>query len=111
MLRDADPAKTGYWDGEGDGVGFEIGLMRPQVIDGVGIQFYHGSARKAKFDIEVSNGGPWRKVFSGTSSGKTDDVEYFRFPAEKISMIRFVGHGNSFNQWNSIITFKMLEKK
>ena len=103
--------KNAYWDGEGDGVGFEIGLVRPQVIDGVGIQFYMGSARKATFAIEVSDGGPWKRVFSGSSSGKTDDLELFRFPAEKVSKVRFVGYGNSISKWNSIFTFKLLEKK
>ena len=70
-----------------------------------------GSARKANFDIEVSDGGPWKRVFSGSSSGKADELELFRFPAEKVSKVRFVGHGNSLNKWNSIITFKLLEKK
>ncbi|MBO5689477.1 MAG: hypothetical protein J6S73_06055, partial [Lentisphaeria bacterium] len=110
MLKDS-ANKNGYWDGEGDGAGFDIGLVRPQVIDGVGIHFYMGSARKARFAIEVSDGGSWKQVFSGSSSGKVDGMEYFRFPAEKVSRIRFVGHGNSINQWNSIITFKLLEKK
>ncbi|MBQ7394528.1 MAG: hypothetical protein IJV89_09310 [Lentisphaeria bacterium] len=110
MLRNGN-GKAGYWDGEGDGAGFELGFVRPVEIDGVAIQFYMGAARKAKFDIEVSNGGPWKKVFSGVSSGKTEDLEYFRFPAEKVSKIRFVGYGNTINQWNSITTFKVLEKK
>lgn len=110
MLQDSCN-KNGYWDGEGEGAGFELGLVRPQVIDGVGIHFYMGASRKAKFAIEVSDGGPWKRVYSGTSSGKVDDVETFRFPAETVSKIRFVGYGNSLNQWNSIITFKLLEKK
>ncbi|MBO5688486.1 MAG: hypothetical protein J6S73_01055, partial [Lentisphaeria bacterium] len=69
MLADDRAEKGSYWDGEGKGAGFEIGLVRPQVVDGVGIRFMMGSARKAFFAIEVSNGGPWKRVFDGASSG------------------------------------------
>ena len=105
------PGKTWYWDAEGAGAGFEVGFRQVMELNGVGIAFMQGSRRTYKFDIEVSNGGPWEKVFSGRSSGKTDEVEYFRFPVRKVQKIRFTGGGNSENQWNSIYTFVPLEKK
>ncbi|MBQ4336592.1 MAG: hypothetical protein IJC34_05335, partial [Lentisphaeria bacterium] len=105
------PGKTWYWDAEGEGAGFEVGFRRVMELEGVGLAFLQGSRRIYKFDIEVSNGGPWEKVFSGRSSGKTDEVEYFRFPVRKVQKIRFTGGGNSENQWNSIYTFVPLEKK
>ena len=105
------PQPEGYWDGEGLGVGFEITLLKPQTIDGVSIAFFSGTMRKAKFEIEVSDGSAWKKVFAGESSGKTEDFEDFRFPAATVRKVRFVGYGNTMNQWNSIIGFKLLEKK
>ena len=110
MLIDA-PAKQWYWDAEGAGAGFEVGFRQVMELDGVGIAFMQGSRRTYKFDIEVSDGGPWVKVFSGRSGRKTDDVEKFHFPPCRVQKIRFTGYGNSENSWNSIFTFVPLEKK
>ena len=41
---------------------------------GVSIAFFSGTLRKAKFAIEVHDGKEWKKVFSGESSGKTEDL-------------------------------------
>ena len=103
------PGKQWYWDAEGAGAGFEVGFRQVMELKGVGIAFMQGDRRTYKFDIEVSDGGPWVKVFSGRSGHKTDEVENFYFPPRKVQKIRFIGYGNSENTWNSIYTFVPLK--
>lgn len=109
MLRDGD-SKNGYWDGLGRDTWFSILLRKPVTIKGVGIQFIQGTARVAKFAIEVTDeNGKVQTVFSGESSGKTNDMENYTFPPVKAASVRFLGKGNTVNNWNSIISFKLLE--
>ena len=105
------PGKTWYWDAEGAGAGFEVGFRQVMELDGVGIAFMQGSRRTYQFDIEVSDGGPWVKVFSGRSSGKTDELEYFRFPARKVQKIRFTGEVSANNGKRVEVQMEFLTSK
>ncbi|HQL88394.1 MAG TPA: discoidin domain-containing protein [Lentisphaeria bacterium] len=109
-MLDYNPAKTSYWDAQGHSVGFTALLAKEAPVQGVAIRWHAGDSRVATFAIECSRDGvQWENAFSGKSSGKTRDFEEYRFAAPvTCRQLRFVGKGNSVNDWNSIVAFKVL---
>ncbi|NMA45456.1 MAG: discoidin domain-containing protein [Lentisphaerae bacterium] len=109
-MLDDNPTKTSYWDARGRSVTFTALLAEETQVQGVAIRWIAGDKRVASFAIECSQDGTqWEHVFSGKSSGKTTAFEEYRFavPAS-CRQLRFIGKGNSANDWNSIIAFKIL---
>jgi heparin/heparan-sulfate lyase len=103
------PGRTEYWAAEGQDVHVDLTLRQTTPIKGVGIQWHQGNRRQAKFAIETSMDGiTWQRVFEGTSSGKTTDLETYEFAPCQARRLRFVGFGNSANQWNSLVHFRLL---
>lgn len=77
-------------------------------IERVKIAFWRASeTRKAKFDIlageDIKN---MTKVFSGESTLATEEFESFEFEKIKAKYVRIVCHGNTENNWNSILEVK-----
>jgi heparin/heparan-sulfate lyase len=108
MLADL-PGRREYWALEGPDVGFDLTLVRPTRIGGIGIQWHQGAARQAKFTLETStDGATWRKVFDGSSSGKSEGLETYTFEPHEVQVVRFRGYGNTVNQWNSLIHFRVI---
>jgi len=91
------------WSGNGDGAWLQLDLGTARTISHVKAAFLNGDTRTNRFDIQVSNGsGVWTTVFSGSSSGTTLALQTFDFADTSARWVRYVGHGNSVNLWNSI---------
>lgn len=109
MLRDGTD-KKGYWDGLGRNTYIDMVLAKTIKLKGVGIHFMNGAARVASFAIDVTKpDGTTVRVLDGKSSGKSNEMEFFEFDEVDANMIRFYGFGNTLNDWNSIVSFKLLE--
>ncbi|MBI3896987.1 MAG: discoidin domain-containing protein [Gammaproteobacteria bacterium] len=94
---------TTRWAAGGDGqwIRFDLGAIK--TINAVAIGFYKGTERQARFDLRVSsNGSIWTTVFSGQSGGQTLAQERFEFAFVQARYVRYVGHGNTSNNWNSL---------
>ena len=91
------------WSAQGDGqwISYDMGTLA--TVNEVAIAWLQGAKRKAAFAIEVSvDGKSWNEVFSGDSSGTSDDFESYPFSAVSARYVRIVGYGNASNAWNSI---------
>ncbi|MGM7722459.1 galactose-binding domain-containing protein [Metabacillus sp. Hm71] len=89
------------WSAYGDGQWIELDLGSQKEISYLGVAFYRGDNRTKTIDIEVSNDQTtWSKVYSGTSSGTTIQLEAFGFEPVTARYVRVVGRGE--NQWTSI---------
>ncbi|MFE5321987.1 discoidin domain-containing protein [Paenibacillus sp. NPDC056579] len=65
--------------------------------------FLNGDKNKYFFDLELSeNGTDWKKVYAGSSNGKTAGLELFSFEKTKARYVKFNGHGNTADTWNNI---------
>ena len=91
------------WSAEGDGQWLQLELESIKQLQSLNILFHKGDVRMAYFDIDVSlDGSEWATVFDGESSGATTDYEIFDIPDTPARYVRFIGLGNSMNQWNSV---------
>jgi dihydroxyacetone kinase DhaKLM complex PTS-EIIA-like component DhaM len=91
------------WSAEGDGqwIMYDIGSLA--TVNEVAIAWLKGDQRKSSFTIDVSvDGKAWNKVFSGDSSGTTNDYETYILSPVAARYVRIMGYGNSENLWNSI---------
>ncbi len=72
--------------------------------------FHKGNERKTKFDIQVSTDAEsWTTVLQAQeSSGGVIGYERFEFTPIKARYIKYVGQGNSKNNWNSVTEFAAL---
>lgn len=91
------------WSAHGDGQWIDFQLDGIHTIEWIDIAFYNGSSRSYDFDIQVStDGSNWTTVYSGQSSGSTTTLETFDVTDTAASHIRYLGHGNSVNDWNAL---------
>jgi heparin/heparan-sulfate lyase len=103
------PGRLEYWAAEGREVQVDVTLARPARVKGIGIQWHQGATRQAKFALETStDGATWRKVFDGVSSGKSEGLETYAFDPHEVQYVRFHGYGNTVNEWNSIVHFRLI---
>ncbi|WP_052737881.1 discoidin domain-containing protein [Bacillus sp. SA1-12] len=92
---------TSRWSAYGDGQWIELDLGSQKEISYLGVAFYRGDNRTKTIDIEVSNDQTtWSKVYNGTSSGTTIQLEAFGFEPVTARYVRVAGRGE--NQWTSI---------
>ncbi|MBT7162222.1 MAG: hypothetical protein HN904_05550 [Victivallales bacterium] len=104
----AIPGRTQYWAAKGSEVQFDVVLTQPASVGAVGIQWHQGSKRQARFAIETSlDGKTWKRVFEGESSGKTAGLETYEFAPHEARLVRFCGFGNTANEWNSLVHFRV----
>ncbi|MDF2921314.1 MAG: secreted protein [Paenibacillaceae bacterium] len=97
-----DSDLTTRWSAMGE-QWLELDLGQIYSIDSAGIAFQSGDARASKFQLEVSaDGENWTTVFDGQSAGNTTAVEIFAFDGIDARYVRYNGHGNTVNGWNSI---------
>lgn len=86
---------------------FDLG--EENYIDNVAIAWSNGAARKAVYDLYISSDGEnWTQVFSGKSSGVTNDYEITSLKTS-FRYLKYAGHGNSSSGWNSITEINFFE--
>jgi hypothetical protein len=92
------------WSASGDGqwIRYDLGMAR--TVSYVKIAFYNGNARQTRFDLQVSpDGSAWTNVRANVSSaGTSTQEEMFDFPDVSARYVRYLGHGNTVNLWNSL---------
>lgn len=99
---DGDPSTR--WSAEGDGAWITYDLGSAQTVGSVAIAWYQGDTRVETFDVQLSeSGSSWTTVADGVrTSGSTTDAETVDFADGSGRYLRIVGHGNTYNDWNSI---------
>ena len=80
----------------------QLDLGEEKDVSVVTMAFYMGSVRVSYYTIQVSvDGKNWKDVYSGESSGISEDYESYYIGEQKARYIRVKGYGNSSNSWNS----------
>ncbi|GAM77997.1 alginate lyase precursor [Vibrio ishigakensis] len=100
-----DQDLTTRWSSAGDGEWAMLDYGSVQSFDAVQVAFSKGNERQSRFDIQMSEDGEnWTTVLENqVSSGKILGLERFQFePAVNARYVRYVGHGNTKNGWNSV---------
>jgi hypothetical protein len=91
------------WSANGDGQWLQLDLGTTRTVGYVRVALYQGNTRRSRFDLQVSTGGGvWATAWSGESSGTTTAEETFDFTDVAARYVRYMGHGNSANAWNSV---------
>jgi hypothetical protein len=91
------------WSANGDGQWIQYDLGTARTVGYVNVALYQGNMRTSRFDVQVSNGGgAWTTVWSGSSTGTTTAEQKYDFPDVSARWVRYLGHGNSTNMWNSV---------
>jgi len=95
------------WSASGDNSYAILDYGQVAEFDAVRIAFSKGNERVSNFDILVSeDGNTWTPVIEGgKSSGYVNSIERFPFTTVKARYIKYLGHGNSKNMWNSVTEF------
>ena len=92
------------WSANGDGqwIRFDLGAAHP--VTRVRIAFYNGNLRRSRFDLQYSNDNvAWTNLLAGAlSSGTTTLEQEFDVADTQARWIRYLGHGNTINAWNSL---------
>jgi M6 family metalloprotease-like protein len=98
------------WSAQGDGQWIEYDLGSANLVSQVAIAWYQGNRRTSRFDIQLSTDrAGWMTVCSGSSSGRTLDLEAYAFADMTARYVRIVGHGSSQGNWNSITEVAVYE--
>jgi hypothetical protein len=96
------------WSASGDGQWIRFDLGAPVAVSQVKVALYSGNVRRSRFDVQLSsNGTTWDTVWSGESSGATTQEETYDFPDATAQYVRYLGHENSVNAWNSVTEFSI----
>jgi hypothetical protein len=96
------------WSANGKGQWLQIDLGKSHVLSSIEIVFLKANERQTEFSLEVSeNGSDFKNVIpSVKSSGKHLAYQSFSFDSVAARYIRYIGNGNSSNDWNSLIEVK-----
>jgi hypothetical protein len=98
-----DGSLSTRWSGNGDGAWLQLDLGAMHTVGYVRVASYSGNTRSNIFDVQVAvTSGAWTTVWSGQSSGTTTALETFDFPDAAARWVRYLGHGNTVNGWNSV---------
>jgi hypothetical protein len=92
------------WSANGDGQWLKLDLGSVRTVSSVRIATYQGNMRSTRFDIQVSSDNTtWTNALTGAStSGTTNNEEAFDFADRSARYVRYMGHGNTTNSWNSV---------
>ena len=91
------------WSAEGDNQWIAYDLGSARTVGYARIAVYQGNQRRNVFDIQTSgNGSSWTTIWSAESSGTTTQEQTYDFPDVQTRYIRYLGHRNSINNWNSL---------
>jgi hypothetical protein len=98
-----DGSLSTRWSANGDGQWVRFDLGSPRTVGYVTVGVYQGNARRASFEVQLSDDGTaWHAVWTGQSSGTTTAEEPHDFGDETARYVRYLGHGNTVNPWNSV---------
>ena len=98
-----DNSLSTRWSANGDGQWLQLDMGTAQTVAFVKVAVYNGNSRRNHFDIQVSSGsGIWTTVWSGSSSGTTTAEETYDFADVSARWVRYLGHMNSVNGFNSV---------
>jgi chitinase len=92
------------WSANGDGQWIKFDLGTTRTVTRVRIAVYSGNVRQARFDLQTStDNATWTNVITGgLSSGTTTAEQNFDFADRSARYVRYLGHGNTVNAWNSL---------
>ena len=92
------------WSANGDGQWIRFDLGTTRTVSHVRIATYNGNLRRARFDLQVStDGSAWSNVLAAAeTSGTTTAEETFDVTDVSTRFVRYLGHGNTSNLWNSV---------
>jgi endo-1,4-beta-D-glucanase Y len=97
------------WSVKGDGAWLLFDFGEPKPLDKVMIAFYRGNERQARFELQTGNSRyALETVLSARSSGTAAGFESFDLQDRKTRYVRFVGHNNTENDWNSLREVKFV---
>jgi len=92
------------WSANGDGQWLQLDLGTTRTVSHVRIATYNGDTRQTRFDLQVATTpGAWTNILTNTlTSGTTTGEETFDFDDVPARYVRYLGHGNTTNLWNSV---------
>ncbi len=92
------------WSAQGDGQWIRYDLGQFYTVNFLKIAFYSGDVRSTLFDVQYSaDGVSWTNAQTGLrSSGTSTALETFDVPDGAARYVRYLGHGNTVNTWNSL---------
>ena len=101
------------WAGQGVGENavFDLGSVKP--IDAIAIAYEWGDERKYGFEVQISKDGSYYEpLWEGSSCGYTEDMELIELNNRvEARYVKFIGSGNTKNDWNGVREFAILQKK
>ncbi len=97
---------TTRWSADGAGCTLTLDLAKAQIVDNLAIAFASGDVRSTRMEIALSaDGSTYDTVFTGMSSGKTLEHEFFALGGKVARFIKLTFNGNTStnsSQWNSV---------
>jgi hypothetical protein len=92
------------WSANGDGQWIKYDLGSVSTVTHASLAFYSGDQRQSRFDLQVStDNSTWTNVLTGALSSGTQTTEQtFDFTDQPARWVRYMGHGNTVNLWNSV---------
>jgi hypothetical protein len=90
------------WSANGDGQWLQLDLGSERMVGYVRLAAYNGNSRRNSFDLQVSTDGTWTTVWTGQSSGTTTGEETYEFTDVPARYVRYLGHMNDVNSFNSV---------
>jgi hypothetical protein len=91
------------WSANGDGQWLQLDLGSVRTVGYVNVAVYNGNTRSNIFELQLSTGdGNWTTVFTGQSNGTTTGEQKFDFNDLDARLVRYVGHMNTVNTFNSV---------
>ncbi len=102
-----DGSLTTRWSAQGDGQYIDLNFNGEYKVERVEIAFYKGDQRTATFDIDLYDGQSLKQVYSLQKSISSSQLENYNIGSDlSATALRITGHGNSSNNWNSILEVK-----
>jgi len=92
------------WSANGDGQWIKFDLGSDRTVTRARIAWYNGNIRQGRFDLQTSSdNATWFNVITGgLSSGTSTAEQNFDFTDRSARYVRYLGHGNTVNSWNSL---------
>ncbi len=97
------------WSANGDGQWIRFDLGAAKTVTSLKIAWFSGDTRRSRFDVQTSSDGvTWTTLVPNLlSSGTSTARETFDIPDRTVRYVRYLGHGNTSNLWNSITEFEL----
>ena len=91
------------WSANGDGQWLQLDLGTERIVGHVRVAVYNGNTRRNVFDLQVStDGASWSTIRSVETSGTTTAEEEYDFTDVPARYVRYLGHMNNVNTFNSV---------